>query len=162
MLLTMGTTIMDWVGQSVMLVDWLGWSLHWSGWLIHWLGWLLVSAVWLIDWLGQWSCWLIDWVGYWSGWLLPDDKKTGVETTQGCVKIFQALQQEPEKKIFCSNPQISTGCLPSISRFSKVVITQSPDFQRSRRREKVKVWFLHWYRITDDLWAAGILGWSFI
>ena len=29
------------------------------------------------------------------GWLVPYDKKTRVETTQGGVEIFQALQQEP-------------------------------------------------------------------
>ena len=27
---------------------------------------------------------------------LPDDKKTWVETPQGCVEVFQALQQKPE------------------------------------------------------------------
>ena len=32
----------------------------------------------------------------WWNVKLPDDKKTWVETPQGCVEVFQALQQKPE------------------------------------------------------------------
>ena len=60
--------------------------------------------------------------------LQPDDKKTGVETTQWRVEIFQALQQEPGNLCFSSIQRFSKAVIP---QFSKVFIIQSPGFWRS-------------------------------
>ena len=79
---------------------------------------------------------------------LPDDKKTWVETPQGCVEVFQALQQKPESS-------------PSGWSWAKLSFLQI--LAKGRSSPSAKLSFLQIfaeikivsYDMADDLWPPA-------
>ena len=75
---------------------------------------------------------------------LPDDKKTWVETPQGCVEVFQTLQQKPENSPSgWSSAKVSFFC-----RVQKSITAQQHDMADD-------LWPPAHY--TDRLQVVGIL-----